>query len=99
MISNYNPYANSQFYMNDLQQMRDRIDNQMRNLQQQTQPVPNVTQNFQLAPTNTNELEGRFANDIDEVNLEMYVRFARDFIEDEDAKEGKVFNYFTTLMR
>ena len=28
-------------------------------------------------------------------NTEMYALFTRDFIEDEDAKEGKVFKYFT----
>lgn len=32
-------------------------------------------------------------------NLEMYVKFTRDFIEDEDAKDGKVFLYFTTIPR
>lgn len=32
-------------------------------------------------------------------NLEMYVKFTRDFIEDEDAKEGKVFKYFTTIVK
>lgn len=30
-------------------------------------------------------------------NLEMYARYTKDFIEDEDAKEGKVFKYFTTI--
>lgn len=30
-------------------------------------------------------------------NLEMYSRYAKDFIRDEDAKEGKVFLYFTTI--
>ena len=29
--------------------------------------------------------------------IEMYIRYARDFIEDEDAKDGKVFLYFTTI--
>lgn len=32
-------------------------------------------------------------------NLEMYARYVRDFIEDEDAKEGKVFRYFTTIVK
>lgn len=32
-------------------------------------------------------------------NIEMYVRFTRDFIEDEDAKQGKVFRYFTTISK
>ena len=30
-------------------------------------------------------------------NLENYVRFTKNFIKDEDAKEGKVFLYFTTI--
>lgn len=29
--------------------------------------------------------------------IEMYIRYARDFIEDEDAKDGKVFLYFTSI--
>ena len=33
--------------------------------------------------------------DLFEDNIEMYARFTRDFIEDEDAKKGKVFKYFT----
>lgn len=32
--------------------------------------------------------------DIFNDNLEMYAMFTRDFIEDEDGKEGKVFKYF-----
>ena len=32
-------------------------------------------------------------------NIEMYAIFTRDFIEDEDAKPGKVFRYFTTIPR
>lgn len=30
-------------------------------------------------------------------NIEMYIKFAIDFIEDEDAKDGKVFYYFTEI--
>lgn len=30
-------------------------------------------------------------------DVEMYVKFTLDFIEDEDAKEDKVFKYFTTI--
>ena len=30
-------------------------------------------------------------------NIDMYLKFTKDFIEDEDAKEGKVFTYFTTI--
>ena len=35
--------------------------------------------------------------DLFEDNIEMYARFTRDFIEDEDAKKGKVFRYFTQI--
>ena len=71
---NYPIYGtNSQFYMQDLQNMRDRIDNQMRQMQQiqqqQQQPVQQpITQNFQLAPNSfNNELESKYATNIDEV--------------------------------
>lgn len=30
-------------------------------------------------------------------DIENYIRFTIDFIQDEDAKEGKVFIYFTTI--
>lgn len=64
----YNYYPNNQFYMQDLQNMKDRIDSQMRQLQNQ-QPVQQpITQNFQLAPNPTNnDLESKYANNIDEV--------------------------------
>ena len=54
----------NQFYMNDLQNMRDRIDNQMRQLSQY-QPTP-ITQNFQITPS-ASDLEGKYAENIDEV--------------------------------
>lgn len=66
----YTYYPNNQFYMQDLQNMRDRIDRQMQQLQQnQAQPVQQpITQNFQLAPNpNNNELESKYANSIDDV--------------------------------
>ena len=68
---NYPFYNNNQFYVQELQNMKDRIDNQLRQVQQnqvqQQMPQP-ITQNFQLAtnPTN-NELESKYANSIDEV--------------------------------
>lgn len=68
---NYPFYNNNQFYIQELQNMKDRIDNQLRQVQQnqiqQQMPQP-ITQNFQLAtnPTN-NELESKYANSIDEV--------------------------------
>ena len=73
MMNNYNPYMNNQFYMNELQSMREKIDSQLRNLQQQNQiPQPlaqqPITQNFQIAPQpNSNELEARYAENIDAV--------------------------------
>lgn len=71
---NYPMYGNNQFMMQDLQNMRDRIDKQMQQMQiqqnqfQQQQPVPQVTQNFQLAPTqNNSELDAKYAETTDEV--------------------------------
>lgn len=74
----YPYYANNQIYMQnmqDLQNMREKIDRQMQQMQQfnqnqmQQQPTPtNLTQNFQLAPNpNNNELESKYVNNIDEV--------------------------------
>lgn len=64
----YNP---NNMYMQDLQNMRDRIDNQMRQMQQFQQPQmqqPSINQTFQLAPNqNLNDLDGKYANNIEEV--------------------------------
>lgn len=72
---------NNQFYMQELQGMKDRIDSQMRQMQQQNmqqaqQPIQQpITQNFQIAPTQSNnELEGRYANNIDEVKNTFVVK-------------------------
>lgn len=64
------PYT-SVNYMQELQNMKDRIDSQMRQYQQtqnqQQMPQP-ITQNFQLAPNTINsELDSKFATNIDEV--------------------------------
>lgn len=75
---NYPMYNNSQFYMQNLQDMRDRIDNQIRNYQQSQvqQPVTQpITQNFQLAPQpNNNELESKYANSIDDVKNTFVIK-------------------------
>ena len=66
----YGYYPNNQYYMQDLQNMRDRIENQIRNIQQQNQmqQPTNLTQNFQIAPNvNNNEIESKYVNSIDEV--------------------------------
>ena len=66
-----NYFGNNPIYMQELQTMRDRIDGQMRQLQQnQMQPPVQqpITQNFQLAPnTLNNELESKYANSINDV--------------------------------
>lgn len=71
----YNYYPNNQYYMQDLQNMKDRIDKQMQQMQQfnqnqiqNQQPIPQINQSFQLAPNPTNnELESKYVNNIDEV--------------------------------
>lgn len=74
----YPMYNNNQFYMQDLQNMRDRIDNQMRQLQQNQyqQPVQQpITQNFQLAPNPTNnELESKYADNIEQVRNTFVIK-------------------------
>lgn len=71
----YPYYQNNQFYMQDLQNMREKIDRQMQQMQQlnqnqmqNQQPIPQINQSFQLAPNpNSNELESKYVNNIDEV--------------------------------
>lgn len=73
-------------YLGELQQMRERIDKQIQQAQQQTQQpqmVPqnqptNLTQNFQLAPqtNNNNELESKYAENIDEVKNTFVMKMA-----------------------
>ena len=73
----YNYYPNNQFYMQDLQNMRDRIDTQMRQIQQQNQqPIQQpITQNFQIAPqNNNNELESKYADSFDEVKNTFVIK-------------------------
>lgn len=74
---NYPMFSNNNnpMYMQNLQSlqdMRDRIDSQMKQMQQQNQmpqPVAQpITQNFQIAPTQTNnELESKYADNIQDV--------------------------------
>lgn len=70
-MAGYNPYMNN-YLIQDLQGMRDRIDRTMQQYQQNQyqQPIPQpITQNFQITPNNAsnNELEAKYANNIDEV--------------------------------
>lgn len=61
------PYNN--FYLQDLQSMRDRIDRSMQQYQQnQFQGQAPITQNFQIAPqTSPNELQSAYVGSIDDV--------------------------------
>ena len=81
MIGYGMPYMNmSGNYMNELQNMRDRIDSQIQQVQQQQQSMPqlpiqqptNLTQNFQLAPNSTSS-NFRMVNSIDDVEKEIVV--------------------------
>ena len=71
-----NPYMQSQY---NSQANLDRINAQMNELekikqqitQQMQQPVPNVTQNFQIAPTNRDVI--KYANSLEEVQRDMVV--------------------------
>ena len=75
---NYPFYNNNQFYVQELQNMKDRIDNQLRQVQQSQvqQQIPQpITQNFQLAtnPTN-NELESKYAENIEQVKNTFVIK-------------------------
>lgn len=80
---NFNPYLpNNAYYMQSLQglqQQRDSLDNQIKQMQQnqqQAQPT-NLTQNFQLAPqTNVGELEGQYADNIEDVRNKFVTKNA-----------------------
>lgn len=66
-----NPYFNQQ-YQQDLMNMRERIDKQLQQAQNQSQiqqPAP-ITQNFQLAP-NQNQNGIKYVNSIDDVKREL----------------------------
>jgi hypothetical protein len=67
------PNYNNQFYMQDLQNMRDRIDKQMQQMQLTTQPQQQtpITQNFQLAPNQSNSSSIKYAEAIDDVKNEL----------------------------
>lgn len=74
MNSFYNPYMVQGNYMTELQNMRDRIDNQIQQVQHQQQNMQqpaNVTQNFQLTPNVINNI--KFANNIEDVKKEIVV--------------------------
>ena len=65
----YNPY-NNQMYMQDLQGLRDRIDRQMQIANQNQPQTAPITQNFQIAPNQTNQ-GIKYVNSIDDVKKEL----------------------------
>jgi hypothetical protein len=79
-MPSYNPYyANNNFYMQSLQQQREAFDNQIRQMQQNQQqvPIPQIHQNFQLAPQqNLTDLEGQFAESVEEVRNKFVTKTA-----------------------
>lgn len=75
---NYPMYGNNnQYYMQNLQDMRERIDNQLKSYQQNQmqQPVQPITQNFQLAanPSN-NDLESKYADNVEQVKNTFVIK-------------------------
>lgn len=63
MFQNF--YPNQQSNINELQNIRDRIDLQLRQAQQFP---PQINQTFQLTPNqNLNDLDGKIVNNVDEV--------------------------------
>lgn len=64
------PNYSSQIYIQDLQNMRDRIDKQLQQINSQTQQQTPITQNFQLAPSTT-QSGIRFVGNVDDVNKEL----------------------------
>jgi len=59
---------NSQNYIAELQNMRERIDKQLQQATQPHQPTPNINQTFQLAPAQSGM---KFVSTIDDVNKEL----------------------------
>ena len=64
----FNPY-NNQMYMQDLQNMRDRIDRQMQLANQNQPQTTPITQNFQLAPNQNNGI--KYVTSIEDVRKEL----------------------------
>lgn len=66
------PGYNNQYYVQDLQNMRDRIDKQLQQMQSYNQPqqIPNINQTFQLAPSQNNN-GVKYAESIDDVKKEL----------------------------
>lgn len=71
MYNNYPAFGNN-MYMQDLQNMRDRIDQQMRQVQQTQMPntqTPAINQTFQLSNPQQSQMDfdGKYVSGLDEV--------------------------------
>ena len=65
----YGSGFNQQMYLNDLQNMRDRIDRQMQQVGQVSpSQTPQINQNFQLAPSNNSV---KYVNNLADVENEL----------------------------
>ena len=76
---NYPMYNPGNFYLQDLQNRREMLDNQIKQYQQQNQyqmqQPQAITQNFQLAPqTNNSDLESKFVENIDDVRKTFVIK-------------------------
>ena len=78
MVNFYNPYMTQGNYMTELQNMRDRIDNQIQQVQQQQQNMaqmpmqqPSINQTFQLSPNNQSGLN--YIENEDALNKEIVI--------------------------
>lgn len=70
----YNPYnltnGYNMNYINDLQNMRDRIDKQLQMVNQTQPQTTPITQNFQIAPNNNNT-GIKYVNSVEDVKKEL----------------------------
>lgn len=75
MALNYG-YNNSNFYMQDLQNMRDRIDRQMAQMQQQNAQQPaQIQQTFQLSnPQNFTDFDAKYIDNLEAVKNTLTLR-------------------------
>jgi hypothetical protein len=72
----YNPYNlynqyNAQMDIDKVDQKINELNKLKQQMQNPVQPIPNLTQNFQIAPTNREVI--KYANTIDEVQRDMVV--------------------------
>lgn len=81
MANNFNPY-NTNFYLQDLQNIKDRIDKQMQAYQQNQNQFmqsqqPQIQQTFQLSnpnQNNSNDFDGKYVENIDEVKNTLVLK-------------------------